>query len=143
MKKLLGGLVGALALNLIHETYRRFDDKAPRVDLVGEETLRNIIEATGNEAPTGNRLYASTLVGDVVSNALYFSLIGFGKKKNLITRGAIFGAAAGVGTVIFTKDLGLRDAPVNRFTRTKVLTVSWYLIGGLVTAASIKGLNQN
>jgi hypothetical protein len=143
MKKLLGGLAGALALNLIHETYRRFDNKAPRVELIGEEALTNIVEATGNEAPTGSRLYAATLVGDVLSNALYFSLIGIGNRKNLITRGAVFGAAAGAGAIIFTEDMGLKDAPINRFSRTKVLTVSWYLIGGLVAAASIKALSKN
>jgi hypothetical protein len=34
MKNLIGGLAGALALNLLHETYKQFDSKAPRVDLV-------------------------------------------------------------------------------------------------------------
>ena len=143
MKKLLGGLAGALALNIIHETYRRFDNKAPRVDLVGEEALTNIIEATGNKAPTGNQLYAATLAGDVLSNAFYFSLIGFGDRKNLITRGAILGAVAGAGAVLFTEDLGLKDAPITRSNRTKVLTIGWYLIGGLVAAASIRALNEN
>lgn len=143
MKKLLGGLAGALALTLIHETYRRFDEKAPRIDLVGEEALTNIVKATGNEAPTGCRLYAATMAGDVISNALYFSLISYGNKKNLVIRGAVFGAAAGAGALIFTEKLGLSDAPITRSCRTKVLTVSWYIIGGLVAGASMKTLNKN
>ena len=142
MKKLLGGLAGAIVLNLIHETYRRFDHKAPRVDLVGEEALTKILKTTGNKPLTGNKLYAATLVGDVLSNAAYFSLIGFGSRKHLMARGAVYGTAAGAGALILTKYMGLNDAPINRSTRTKVLTVSWYLIGGLVAAASIIALNK-
>ena len=141
MKKLIGGLAGAIALNIIHETYRRFDDKAPRVELIGEEAVTKIFKVSGCEAPTGNKLYATALIGDVVSNAAYFSLIGIGKKKNVITRGAIYGAAAGAGALLLTEPLGLKDAPVTRSTRTKVLTVCWYLIGGIVAAASIKALS--
>ena len=141
MKNLLGGLAGALALNLIHETYRRFDTKAPRVDLVGEEALTKIFKATGHEAPTGNNLYAATLAGDILSNTLYYSLIGLGKPGNPAFRGAVLGAAAGAGALIFTKKIGLRDAPLTRSCRTKWLTISWYLIGGLVAGASISALN--
>lgn len=142
MKNLIGGLAGALALNIIHETYRRFDDKAPRVELIGEEAVTKIFRASGCEAPTGEKLYATALVGDILSNAAYFSCIGIGKKENILIRGAVYGAAAGAGALLLTEPLGLNDAPVTRFTRTKVLTVCWYLFGGIVAAASIKGMDN-
>lgn len=142
MKNLIGGLAGALALNLLHETYKRLDANAPRVDLVGEEALSKIIKKLGKQPPTGNNLYAATLGADVVSNALYYSLIGYGNKNNIMLRATLFGIAAGVGALTLTKPLGLSNAPVTRTTKTEVLTVTWYLAGALVTALTIRTLNK-
>ncbi|KAA6440327.1 hypothetical protein FEM33_06900 [Dyadobacter flavalbus] len=136
------GLAGAVVLNILHESAKRFFPNAPRVDLVGEEALSGILESAGIEPPKGNALYAATLAADVVSNALYYSLIGAGKKENVLLRGAGIGLAAGIGALTLTKPLGLNDAPVNRTNTTKALTVAWYLVGGLVTALVIKGTNK-
>lgn len=136
------GLAGAVVLNILHESAKRFFPNAPRVDLVGEEALSDILESAGTEPPKGNALYVATLAADVVSNALYYSLIGEGKKENVLLRGAGIGLAAGIGALTLTKPLGLNDAPVNRTNTTKALTVAWYLIGGLVTALVIKGTNR-
>lgn len=140
IENIAGGLAGALALNMLHESYKRFDNEAPRVDLVGEEALTKTVESVGLQAPTGEKLFGLTLAADVVSNALYFSAIGVGKKKNLLVRGASYGLAAGLGAVFLTKPLGLNDAPVTKTSKTKVLTVAWYLAGGLVTALTIQAL---
>ncbi|TDE15360.1 hypothetical protein [Dyadobacter psychrotolerans] len=137
---LAGGLAGALALNILHETVRRFDSEAPRIDLVGEEALTDIIESTGADAPKGNTLYAATLAGDLISNALYYSAIGLGNEKDILWRGAGYGLMAGAGAVFLTKPLGLNEAPVAKTTKTKVLTATWYLFGGLVAALAIRGL---
>jgi hypothetical protein len=91
MNNLLGGLVGALALNILHETYKRIDSKAPRVDIIGEEALSKTIERVGYKPPAGNKLFTATLVADVVSNALYYSLIGIGKKKNVMVPHELLG----------------------------------------------------
>src|SRR5688500_4556251 len=107
MKNLLGGVAGAVALNLLHEVYRKVDPLAPRLDLVGEEALTETVEATGHSAPTGNKLYAATLAGDVLSNSIYYALIGRGARKTLLLRGAAFGLAAGLGALKATKPLGL------------------------------------
>ncbi len=56
MKNLLGGFAGALALNLLHETFKQLDAKAPRIDLVGEEALSNTIKSLGKQPPAGNTL---------------------------------------------------------------------------------------
>ncbi|MEO6915349.1 MAG: hypothetical protein ABI151_06510 [Chitinophagaceae bacterium] len=142
LTSLLAGLAGAIVLNVIHESVKRLDPEAPRVDLVGEEALTKTIEAVGGSAPEGNALYAATLAGDLVSNALYFSMIGGGKKKYLLLRGVGYGLAAGIGALKLTKPMGLNDAPVNRTKKTQIMTVAWYLIGGITTAATLKALQK-
>ncbi len=142
MKNILGGLAGAVALNILHETYKRIDAKAPRVDLIGEEVLTKITKQVGKEPPKGDNLYTATLSVDIVSNALYYSLIGFGKKKNIYLRAAVLGSAAGVGALTLTKPLGLSDAPVTRSIRTKALTIAWYLTGAMITAISIRAMKK-
>jgi hypothetical protein len=146
MKKLvssvIGGIAGAVALNLLHQAVKQFDHDAPRVDLVGEETLTKGMEAMGLTPPTGNALFVATLTGDILSNAFYYSTIGFGRKKYLLLRGTAIGAAAGLGALKLTGPFGLSDAPVTRTAKTKLLTVAWYTFGGLVAAAVIKRIRR-
>ncbi|MFD0795171.1 hypothetical protein ACFQZX_16230 [Mucilaginibacter litoreus] len=142
IQNIIGGLAGALALNILHESVRRVYQDAPRVDLVGEEALTKIAESAGTEPPKGDKLYAATLAGDILSNALYYSVIGTSKKKNLLATGLVTGLAAGVGAVTLTKPLGLSDAPVTRTDKTKALTVAWYTLGGVVAALTIKALRK-
>jgi hypothetical protein len=140
VKSIIGGIAGSVALNLLHETVKQFDNEAPRVDLVGEEGLNKVLTKTGIEPLHGNSLYAATLAGDLLSNALYYSLIGIGKKKHLLTRGILYGLAAGAGALTLTEPMGLRDAPVTRTNKTKVMTVGYYLFGGIVAALTIKAM---
>lgn len=142
ISNIIGGLIGAVALNILHESIKRIDHDAPRIDLVGEEALSKSIAGLGVQPPRGNELFAATLAGDLLSNALYFSLIGIGKKKNLLWRGAGYGMAAGIGALTLTKPLGLSDAPITKTEKTKVLTVAWYLFGGIVAALAIKQLRK-
>jgi len=137
-----GGVAGAIALNLLHESAKRMDSEAPRIDLVGEEALAKAVEMTGAEPPKGQKLFAATLGADLISNAMYFSAIGMGDRKGILLRGAGYGLAAGVGALTLTKPLGLNDKPVNKSTKTQLMTVAWYLVGGLVTALTIKMLDK-
>jgi len=143
LNALVGGFAGAIALNLLHETVRRIDKKAPRIDLLGEEALNRTLNSFNAQPLKGNSLYAATLAGDVISNGLYYSLIGFGEEKNIWLKGASIGLAAGFGAIEIPKTIGLDDAPVTKTNKTKALTVAWYLIGGLVAAAVIDGLQRN
>ena len=137
-RNLLAGLAGAIALNILHETIRRFDADAPRIELIGEEALTKAIKSAGINPPTGESLYLATLAGDIISNGLYYSMIGAGKDRNLLANGIVYGLAAGAGALAFTKPLGLNDAPVNRTNKTKIMTVAYYVLGGLVAAALMK-----
>src|ERR1700754_3717110 len=109
LTNILGGLAGAVALNLLHETVRRFDEDAPRIDLVGEEGMNRLMLQAGAEPLEGNALYAATMAGDLMSNSLYYSTIGFGNRKHLIRRGAIVGISAGLGALALTRKAGLDD----------------------------------
>ncbi|PWS30494.1 hypothetical protein [Pedobacter paludis] len=143
LKALLAGFAGAGALNILHETVRRFDKDAPRVHRIGEEALSKSLHKLNLSAPVGENLYLATLASDLISNGLYFSAIGYGSKKNIYLKGAVAGLTAGFGAISLPSKMGLDDAPVNRTEKTKILTVTWYLIGGLVTAAVLSNMKKN
>lgn len=142
VKALIGGFAGAIALNLLHETVRRFDRQAPRVDLIGEEALSKGLKAVGFDPPQGDKLYAATLAGDILSNGMYYSAIGIGAPKFLWVRAAVIGLSAGIGALELPEPMGLDDTPVTRSGRTEVMTVSWYLFGALVTAAVLTAIKD-
>ncbi len=138
----IGGLAGAAVLNIVHQTVKHFLNSAPRIDLVGEQALNKTLKLAGAKPLKGDTLLASTLAADVVSNAAYYSLIGIGGRKNLMTKGAALGLAAGIGALALTRQLGLNDTPITKNAETKLLTVGYYLIGGLVAALTIKALSK-
>ena len=139
---LLGGLAGAAALNIIHETVRHLNQEAPKIELVGEEAVNKVRKLAGAEPLKGKRLYAAALTGDIVTNALYYSIAGI-SPKNAITIGTLTGAAAGVGALCLTKPMGLDDAPVNRSRKAQIGTVAYYTLGGLVAGLVIRQLSKN
>lgn len=142
IKNLVAGLGGAVALNLLHESLKRKDKDMPRVDLLGEEALQKGLEYFGTEIKDDSTLYKATLAGDIVSNAMYYSMIGKGGATNVFPRALAVGLAAGVGAVTLPEPMGLDDKPVTRSNKTKALTVGYYIAGALVTAAIIKALDS-
>ncbi|GAA4196401.1 hypothetical protein GCM10022289_02080 [Pedobacter jeongneungensis] len=142
LKSLLAGFAGAAALNILHESARHLDADAPRIDLLGEEALSKSMDSLNLEAPSGNDLYLATLAGDIISNGLYYSAIGLGDRKNIYLKGAIAGITAGLGAISIPDKIGLDDTPVTKTDKTKILTVAWYVIGGLVTAAVFNRLKK-
>lgn len=139
---LLAGLGGAVALNLLHESLKHKDKDMPRVDLVGEEALQKGLEYFGTEIKDENTLYKATLASDIISNAMYYSMIGKGGAANVFPRALAIGLAAGVGAVTLPEPMGLDDEPVTKTNKTKALTVGYYIAGALVTAAIIKAFNS-
>ena len=61
---------------------------------------------------------------------------------SMMLRGAGYGLFAGLGAVGLTQKLGLSDKPVTKTTETKVMTVAWYLLGGLVAAFVIQKVGE-
>jgi hypothetical protein len=130
------GLAGALTLTAVHETARRQWADAPRMDVLGMRVIARSLEALRQEPPSDGRLHDLALVGDIVLNSLYYSLVGLGRPQGAWLRGTLLGLAAGVGAVVLPRPLGLDEAPSNRTVATQVMTVGWYLIGGLAAAAA-------
>lgn len=143
IKAIIAGFAGAAALNILHETVRKYDADAPRIDLIGEEALSRSMNSLNLESPKGKDLYLATLAGDIISNAIYYSAIGMTGKKNTYLKGAVAGLTAGLGAIKLPDKMGLDDKPATRTDKTKVLTVAWYLIGGLVTAAVFNSFKKD
>jgi hypothetical protein len=132
-KALVGGLAGAVALTIAHETLRRFVPEAPRMDVLGMRAISKTMKKVGTQPPEGSALRAWAMAADVVSNSLYYSLAGAGKDAWL--RGSILGAGAGAGAVLLPSPMGLGSDPSNRTNSTRAMTVGLYLLGGVVAAA--------
>ncbi len=134
VKSIIAGVAGAAALNILHETLRKFDPEAPRIDLVGKEAVKKSAEAMDIEAPTGDRLYGITLAGDVLTNASYFAAIGMGGKKFMLLRAIGAGLSAGIAAVKAPKPMGLNDQHVANSDKRQMMTIGYYVFGSLVTA---------
>lgn len=145
---LLSGLSGALALTLLNEGVRQVLPGAPRLDVLGERALSAGLRAAGVRPPRGAALYRWTMAADLASNTLYYTVIGLVRPAGppaagvrprgrvlVWRRGCLLGLAAGLGAVLLPRPVGLGRQPGSRGLRTPLLTVTWYLTGGLVTAA--------
>ena len=144
VKALVSGLIGACTLTLIHETVRRLSPDAPRMDLLGMRAISKSIRAAGGQPPDNRTLHTVSLVGDMLANSLYYSLVGVGGEKGVWLRGAGLGMAAGLGGVMLPEPMGLGGEPSGRTNATKVMTVGWYLAGALAaaTAYRLMGMQQ-
>lgn len=136
----VSGLAGAVTVTLLNEGVRRALPHAPRMDVIGERALAGTLDAVGVEPPRGRELYRWTMAADLVSNALYYGLVGLGAREGGWARGAALGLAAGVGAVVLPGPLGLGQQPGARNPRTPLLTAAWYLAGGLAAAATYEAL---
>jgi hypothetical protein len=139
MHALASGFVGAAALTAIHETARQMIDAPPRMDVVGMRGLERLYRFAGAEPPGTDVLYRQTMAGDLMSNGVYYAAIPGGSARAVWTKAVALGLAAGVGAILLPRPLGLGEPPNNERTRTRVLTVAWYLAGALVTAAVANG----
>ena len=140
LRALSSGLAGACALTLVHQAARLVTDKAPRADILGMRALAKTIRATGRQSPPDDQLYPWTLAGDLASNSLYYSLVGTGGGPATWLRGTVLGLGAGIGALALPGPMGLGSRPTNRTVATQVMTVAWYLLGGLAAAGVASAL---
>ncbi|MFC7666540.1 hypothetical protein ACFQT0_03190 [Hymenobacter humi] len=118
LPSLTAGLAGAVALTALHETVRRLrPTDAPRMDVTGMRGLRKLLRKTEVPQPDNATLYGLTMAGDLLSNGIYYSLVGSG--RHTVRRGLLLGVAAGVGGVLLPGPLGLDEAPSNRTPQTR------------------------
>jgi hypothetical protein len=139
---LAGGLAGATAVTLLHESIRRVIPEAPRMDRLGMQAISKGLKKAGRKVPEENVLFTVAMAGDLVSNALYYSAAGIGSEKNIWLRSSLLGLAAGLGAVLLPEPLGLNKRHSNKTVATQIMTVGLYVTGALVTTAVIKLLNR-
>lgn len=137
-----GGIAGSVALTLLHETVRRINANAPRMDLLGMQAIAKSLERIDTEIPDEGKLFKITMAGDILSNSFYYSIAGIGGENGAMLRGALLGLAAGIGAVYLPKPLGLNSAPSSRTFQTTFMTVALYLAGGMVAGAAGKLLEK-
>jgi hypothetical protein len=142
VRSTIGGLAGACTLTLLNESVKKLDKDAPRMDLLGMNAVARLMKGNSILAVTAGKLFPVALAGDLVSNSLYYSMADTGDKQQTLIRGGLLGLAAGLGAVVLPKTLGLNEEATTRTVKTKLLTVSWYLIGGLVAAAAINLMDK-
>jgi hypothetical protein len=138
MASLGGGLAGACAVTLLHESVRKIVPKAPRMDLLGMNAIAKGLNAAGIKTPTGNKLYTLALAGDILSNSVYYALAGAGNEKNIWVKSSLLGLAAGVAAVTLPGPLGLDEKHSNRTNETRLMTIGLYVAGALVATGIMK-----
>jgi hypothetical protein len=128
------GFAGAAAVTLLNESARRVIPRAPRLDALGMRAIARGLRAAGQEPPHGERLRGAALAGDLVSNTLYYSLAGAaGGGRNAWLLGSLLGLGAGAGAAFLPPQLSLGHQP-GETSATRVMTIAWYLAGGLAAA---------
>lgn len=141
--ELIAGAIGAFALNFLHESMKRFATDVPRIDKLGKESVNKSLSKLHVKPLKGDSLYITSLVSDVVSNSLYYSMIPNDQSKILWPKSVVYGLVAGFGALVLPEKLGLRSKSVNRTKQTKILTVAYYVFGALVTAAAYSLLKRS
>src|SRR5438309_7889083 len=109
VKALAAGVLGACAVTVAHELLRRFLPRAPRMEVLGMRSIARLSRAVGQQPP--DRLHDAALMGDIFSNAGYYSLVGVAGRERALYVGAGLGLAAGLGAVTLPGPLGLGTAP--------------------------------
>lgn len=136
------GAVGAVVLTVVHEAARRLLPGAPQVHVLGMRAVARGASAAGRRPPDRQGQYRWALVGDLLSNAAYYALVGMVGRHHPERTGAILGAGAGVGTALLPPPLGFGHQPGERFPMTHLLTVAWYTVGGVAAGAAYRSLSR-
>ena len=135
---LIAGFTGAGALTVMHQKLQKTNENAPRMDLLAMNALAKFLKLPQDKLNNDPEAYNLTLLGDIISNSLYYSLIGIGGKNKIFLRGAALGLLAGIGAVVLPEYLHLNPAYSGRTKETKALTILLYVLGGIAASAEYK-----
>jgi hypothetical protein len=128
---LLSGMAGAATLTAVHQAARLLTDDAPRMDVMGTRAAEKVVHAGGehdSSTATHPSLYSLAVAGDLLFNGAYYSL------ATTWVRGAALGLAAGACALVLPQKLGLGAPPKSELLSNQVMTVAWYVLGGLAAA---------
>ncbi|MFN0254178.1 hypothetical protein [Pedobacter ureilyticus] len=137
IRNIAAGLIGSVALNILHETIRKNVNNVPEINLLGAEAVNKTLSQYGRPIQDPDDLHKVTLELDLIANAAYYSAIG-GSGKYIWPKAIAMGLSAGIGALKLPEPLGLDPTPVTATTQKQVMTVGYYLFGALVTALALK-----
>ena len=141
LKALATGAAGAAAVTLAHEVVRQLVPHPPRMDRLGMAALTRVLHAAGAPVPRRGKLRGYTLLGDLVSNALFYAPLAM-RGRRPVLRGLALGVAAGLGAVVLTPVLGLPRRHRGMTLRTQAITVALYALGGVAAGAMASMLER-
>lgn len=133
----VGGLAGAAAVTAVNESVRQFVPQAPHLELLGIRAVRKIFIKSDEPVPDADTQYGIAMSGELMANASYYSLAG-----TSTTKGVLLGLAAGLGGIFLPEKMGLGETPTSRSLTTEIMTVSYYVIGGIVAAKTARALSK-
>ncbi len=142
LRAVLSGFAGACAMTLAHQTARKLTPNAPRLDVLGMRAIVRALRGLDQTPPRGKDLYDLAFAADLASNTALFTLVGVGGDNNSLAKGALLGAGAGLATATLPPALGLGHQPGEDAPKTQILTVAWYLLGGLTAALTFRVLQS-
>ena len=112
------------------------------MDTLGRRGIARTLRAAGVEPPDRDTLQGIALAGDVAWNGLMYALVGLASPSLAPLVGASIGATAGLGAVALPPVLDLGPGPDRLATRTVVMTVAWYTVGGLVAGEVYRRIRE-
>ena len=128
MKRTFGlgaGLVGAASVTLLNHLAKRYLPQAPRLDILSLQLARVAFNKARIDPPSGLPLKIVALIGGLVSNSLFYGLVGIGKPKKAWLRGGALGLAMGVGAVTLPSALDASDDTTASTPMMKAGTIAW------------------
>jgi hypothetical protein len=146
VKRALGigsGLVGAASVTFLNHLAKRYLPAAPRLDILGLRLATVAFNKAGIEPPRGFPLKIIALIGALISNSIFYGLVGLGKPRTAWLRGGALGLAMGIGAVTLPGTLGVGDDTTARTPMAKAGTIAWYVLGGLLAALAFAVSHAN
>ena len=97
----------------------------------------------GIGSPRGLPLKILALVGSLVSNSMFYGLVGLGRPRTAWLRGGALGLAMGVGALSLPAAFGAGEKATRRTPTAKAATLAWYVVGGILAALAFAASHTN
>ena len=113
------------------------------MDLMGMRALRRMSPQLYEPHTSSERLHTLALAGDLLCNSLYYAAIPARTASATWTRAVVLGFAAGLGALLLPEPIGLGPPPYSDRRSNQLMTVAWYVVGAVATAAASATIGRN
>jgi hypothetical protein len=149
-----GGLTGATTISLLGETLRKIDGNSSHHNVFDGKGLKKRFKKVKSKKSGKSTKEFIQLAGDLLGSTSFLGLSSLGKKKNAALRGALLGAAAGLGAVLLSdndereeKEDGHKAYASSKLAEDTLLTkathVALFTAAGFVAGKLIQGATKN